>query len=212
MFFFNLFSYWIDPIIIVCFLPISLVIYYLNFIYFLLLFGKLILILANLIHQPKEGIFQRSSKDKDFLFYLLRRNLKSFVLRIFNYFPLPWAKILALKLFNIKIPYKTGVLDSFIDSDFIEIGNNTILGEGSIIMSSMVLGDFLLIKKVILKDGCTIGAFSVIAPGTIVEEGVILGMGSFTKINQRLEKGFIHFGRPAKKWKKNGDNFILTKK
>ncbi|MCK4370419.1 MAG: hypothetical protein KAV01_04720 [Candidatus Lokiarchaeota archaeon] len=165
-----------------------------------------------MIHQPKEGIFQRSSKDKDFLFYLLRRNLKSFVLRIFNYFPLPWAKILALKLFNIKIPYKTGVLDSFIDSDFIEIGNNTILGEGSIIMSSMVLGDFLLIKKVILKDGCTIGAFSVIAPGTIVEEGVILGMGSFTKINQRLEKGFIHFGRPAKKWKKNGDNFILTKK
>lgn len=212
MFFFNLFSYWIDPIIIVCFLPISLVIYYLNFIYFLLLFGKLILILTNLIHQPKEGIFQRSSKDKDFLFYLLRRNLKSFVLRIFNYFPLPWAKILALKLFNIKIPYKTGVLDSFIDSDFIEIGNNTILGEGSIIMSSMVLGDFLLIKKVILKDGCTIGAFSVIAPGTIVEEGVILGMGSFTKINQHLEKGFIHFGRPAKKWKKNGDNFILTKK
>ncbi|TKJ16833.1 MAG: hypothetical protein CEE43_19290 [Promethearchaeota archaeon Loki_b32] len=212
MFFFNLFSYWIDPIIIVCFLPISLVIYYLNFIYFLLLFGKLILILTNLIHQPKEGIFQRSSKDKDFLFYLLRRNLKSFVLRIFNYFPLPWAKILALKLFNIKIPYKTGVLDSFIDSDFIEIGNNTILGEGSIIMSSMVLGDFLLIKKVILKDGCTIGAFSVIAPGTIVEEGVILGMGSFTKINQRLEKGFIHFGRPAKKWKKTGDNFILTKK
>lgn len=212
MFFFNLFSYWIDPLIIVCFLPISLVIYYLNFIYFLLLFGKLILILTNLIHQPKEGIFQRSSKDKDFFFYLLRRNLKSFVLRIFNYFPLPWAKILALKLFNIKIPYKTGVLDSFIDSDFIEIGNNTILGEGSIIMSSMVLGDFLLIKKVILKDGCTIGAFSVIAPGTIVEEGVILGMGSFTKINQRLEKGFIHFGRPAKKWKKNGDNFILTKK
>ena len=212
MFFFNLFSYWIDPLIIVCFLPISLVIYYLNFIYFLLLFGKLILILTNLIHQPKEGIFQRSSKDKDFLFYLLRRNLKSFVLRIFNYFPLPWAKIFALKLFNIKIPYKTGVLDSFIDSDFIEIGNNTILGEGSIIMSSMVLGDFLLIKKVILKDGCTIGAFSVIAPGTIVEEGVILGMGSFTKINQRLEKGFIHFGRPAKKWKKNGDNFILTKK
>jgi len=202
MFFFNLFSYWIDPLIIVCFLPISLVIYYLNFIYFLLLFGKLILILTNLIHQPKEGIFQRSSKDKDFLFYLLRRNLKSFVLRIFNYFPLPWAKILALKLFNITIPYKTGVLDSFIDSDFIEIGNNTILGEGSIIMSSMVLGDFLLIKKVILKDGCTIGAFSVIAPGTIVEEGVILGMGSFTKINQRLEKGFIHFGRPAKKWKK----------
>ncbi|NVM34695.1 MAG: hypothetical protein HWN81_03805 [Candidatus Lokiarchaeota archaeon] len=212
MFFFNFFSFWIDPIIIVCFLPISLVIYYLGFVYFLLLFTKLILILANLIHQPKEGIFQRSSKDKDFKFFLLRRNLKSFVLKIFNYFPLPWAKILALKIFNIKIPYNTGVLDSFIDSDFIEIGNNTILGEGSIVMSSMVLGDYLFVKKVILKDSCTIGAFSVIAPGTILEEGVILGMGSYTKINQCLKKNYIYFGRPAKKWKKNEDNFILTKK
>jgi len=208
IFFFNLFSIWIDPIIIVCFLPISLVIYYSIFILLLLLFAKLILILINLIHQPKEGIFHRTLQDKDFLFFLLRRNLKSFVLKIFNYFPLPWAKILALKIFNIKIPYNTGVLDSFIDSDFIEIGNNTILGEGSIVMSSMVLGDYLLVKKVVLKDGCTIGAFSVIAPGTIVEEGVILGMGSYTTIDQCLEKNYIHFGRPAKKWKKNEDNFI----
>ncbi len=212
MFFFNFFSYWIDPIIIVFFLPISIVIYYSIFILCLLFFAKLILILINLIHQPKEGIFHRTLQDKDFLFFLLRRNLKSFVLKIFNYFPLPWAKILALKMFNITIPYNTGVMDSFIDSDFIEIGNNTIFGEGSIVMSSMVLGDFLFVKKVVLKDDCTIGAFSVIAPGTIVEEGAILGMGSYTKINQCLEKNYIHFGRPAKKWGEKGDNFRLTKK
>lgn len=210
--FFQIFSFWIDPIIIICFLPISLVIYYSIFILLLLLFAKLILILANLIHTPQEGIFQRNLHDRDFFFFLFRRTLKTFVLKIFNYFPLPWAKILALKLFNIKILSNTGVLDSFIDSDFIEIGNNSILGEGSIIMSSLILGDFLLVKKVILKDGCTIGAYSVIAPGTIVEEGAILGMGSYTNINQRLEKNFIHFGRPAKKWNKIDNNFILNKK
>ncbi|MFX1308531.1 MAG: hypothetical protein ACFE8C_02455 [Promethearchaeota archaeon] len=130
-----------------------------------------------------------------------------FVIKIYNYFPLPWAKILALKLLGIQISHNTGVLDSFIDSDFIEIGKNTILGEGSIIMSSMFLGDWLLVKKVILKEGCTIGAFSVIAPGTIVEEGAILGMGSYTNLNQRLEKNCIHFGRPAKKWNKVEENF-----
>ncbi len=210
--FFQIFSFWIDPIIIICFLPISLVIYYSIFILLLLLFAKLILILANLIHTPQEGIFQRNLHDRDFFFFLFRRTLKTFVLKIFNYFPLPWAKILALKLFNIKILSNTGVLDSFIDSDFIEIGNNSILGEGSIIMSSLILGDFLLVKKVILKDGCTIGAYSVIAPGTIVEEGAILGMGSYTNINQRLEKNFIHFGRPAKKCNKIDNNFILNKK
>jgi acetyltransferase-like isoleucine patch superfamily enzyme len=157
--------------------------------------------LINIIHSPREGTFKRSLRNKDFFFFLLRRNLKSYVLRIYNYFPLPWAKLLALKVFNIKICYNAGVLDSFIDSDFIEIGKNTILGEGSIIMSSMILGNDLIVKKVILKNGCTIGAFSVVTPGTIVEEGAILGMGSYTNPNQVLEKNFIHLGRPARKWK-----------
>jgi len=85
------------------------------------------------------------------------------------------------------------------NSDFIEIGNNTILGEGAINISSMVLGDFLLLKKVILKVSCTIGAFNVIFPGNIVKNGVILGMGSYTKINQHFEMNYIPFGRPTKK-------------
>lgn len=212
MFFFKLFSSWISPTIIICLLPISLVIYYVIFILFLLLFAKLTLILFNLVNKPKEGVFQRNLQDKNYKFFVMRRCLKRFVIKIFNYFPLPWAKILALKLFDIKISNNSSVLDSFIDSDFVEIGKNTLLGEGSIIMSSMVLGDLLLVKKVILQDGCTIGAFSVLAPGTIVEEGVVLGMGSYTQLNQRLKKNYIHFGRPAKRWKEINDNFILTKK
>ena len=208
IFFFNIFSFWIDPLIIIIFLPISLVVYYGIFILFLLLFAKLILILLNLINEPKEGVFKRNFRDNNYRFFVMRKCLKQFVLKIYNYFPLPWAKILALKLFGIEISNNTGVLDSFIDSDFVVIGKNTLLGEGSIIMSSMVLGGYLLVKKVILQDGCTIGAFSVIAPGTIVEEGAILGMGSYTNLNQRLKKKSIHFGRPARKWKEVNDNFI----
>lgn len=199
---FQLFSFFLEKVIIICFLPISIVLYFTIFILFLLLFAKLFLIIFNLIHKPKEGIFLRDTKDKDYFFFVLRRNLKSFILNIYNHFPLPWAKILALKLLNLELANNTGVLDSYIDSDFVKIGNNTILGEGSIIMSSMILGDFLLVKKVELQENTTIGAFSVIAPGTIVEEGAILGIGSYTNINQRLEKNNIYFGRPAKKWKK----------
>ena len=201
--FYNLFSLLIPIIVIICFLPVSIVLYYGIFILFLLLFSKLYLIIINLVHKPKEGIFKRSLNDKDFLFFVLRRNLKRFILKIYNYFPLPWAKLLALKILDIKIPYNTGVLDSYIDSDFVEIGNNVILGEGSIIMSSMIIGNLFLIKRVILKDGCTIGAFSVISPGTVVEKGAILGMGSYTKVNQCLEQNSIHIGRPAKRWKNN---------
>ena len=201
--FYNLFSLWIPTIVIICFLPVSIVLYYGIFFLLLLFFSKLYLIIINLIHKPKEGIFKRSLNDKDFLFFLLRRNLKRFILKIYNYFPLPWAKLLALRILGIKISYNIGVLDSYIDSDFVEIGNNVILGEGSIIMSSMIIGNLFLIKKVILKDGCTIGAFSVISPGTVVEEGAILGMGSYTQVNQCLKQNSIHIGRPAKNWENN---------
>lgn len=148
-----------------------------------------------------------SKKFKDFKFFVLRRNLKSFIIKIFNYFPLPWVKMFALRTLDIKIPYNSGILDRHIDSDFVEIGNNVILGEGSIIMSSMVMGGVLLEKKVIIKNKCTIGAFSIISPGTIVEEGAILGMGSFTKINQILQQNSIHIGRPVKKSKEIESDF-----
>jgi len=199
VFFFNLFSTWIPSIVVICLLPSYFILYYAAFILHLLFFTKLFLIIINLIYKPKEGIFDVTLKNKDLSFLLLRRNLISFVLKIYNYFPLPWAKILALKILNIKISYNTGALDSYIDSEFIEIGNNVILGEGSIIMSSMIVGDFLLVKRIILRDECTIGAFSVISPGTVVEEGAILGMGSYTKVNQYLEKNSVNVGRPAKK-------------
>jgi hypothetical protein len=205
LFCFEVFSIQVNLVIIFCFLPISLVLYYTLFILLLLLFGKLTLIIINLIHKPKEGVFERISRDKDYYFFILRRNLKNFVLEIYNHYPLPWAKILALKILNIKVANNTGILDSFIDSDFVEIGKNTILGEGSVIMSSMIIGEYFLLKKVILRENVTIGAFSVIAPGTIVERGAILGIGSYTVINQKLEKNHIYIGRPAKKWKKIED-------
>ncbi|MFX1280773.1 MAG: DapH/DapD/GlmU-related protein [Promethearchaeota archaeon] len=134
-------------------------------------------------------------------------------MKIFNYFPLPWAKLLALKSLGIKVSYNSGVLDSYIDSDFIIIENNVILGEGSVIMSSMIVDEYLLIKRVLLKEGCTIGAFSVISPGTIVENGAILGMGSYTTINQYIEENSIYIGRPAKILRNDiRNNIILNQK
>ncbi len=47
----------------------------------------------------------------------------------------------------------------------------------------MIFGEFLIVKKVIIHDSCTIGAFSLVTPGMVVEEGAILGMGSYSKIN-----------------------------
>ncbi|MBY9006190.1 MAG: hypothetical protein KGD63_05485 [Candidatus Lokiarchaeota archaeon] len=205
--FIEIFHSFFNLLTIIPILPFLVIVYFGSFILSLVFFAKLYLILFNLIHKPKEGFFKISVYNKDYYFYYLRKVLKEFVIKIFDYFPLPWSKVLPLKLFNIKLPSSAGVLDSYIDSDFIEFGEEAILGEGSIVMSSIVVGDRLLVKKTIIEDRVTIGAYSVVAPGTIAEEGSILGMGSYTKINQRLEKNWIYVGRPAKKLKEIIDDF-----
>jgi carbonic anhydrase/acetyltransferase-like protein (isoleucine patch superfamily) len=101
----------------------------------------------------------------------------------------------------------SSVLDSYIDSNFIKIGKDTILGEGSVILSSMRMGKYLFVKEVEIKDNVTIGNFSIVSPGTIIEKNVILGMGSYTKINQHLEEGWIYTGQPAEKLKRISNNY-----
>jgi hypothetical protein len=188
------------PILLI-FLPGHLLLYFGILILTLFFFGKLYLVLINLLHLPKEGQFKRSIKNRDYFFYCMRKTIKEFIMKIYDYFPLPWAKIFPLKFFNLTMSSSAGVLDSYIDTDFIDLGEESILGEGAIILSSLILDDRLLIKKTIIRDRATIGAYSVVAPGTYVEEGSILGMGSYTQINQILEKGWIYVGRPARKLK-----------
>ncbi|MBY8982752.1 MAG: hypothetical protein KGD57_07375 [Candidatus Lokiarchaeota archaeon] len=205
--FIEIFHSMFSLIVLFLLIPFLIIVYFGSFILSLVFFAKLYLILFNLIHKPKEGFFKISVYNKDYYFHYLRKVLKEFVIKIFDYFPLPWSKIFPLKLFNIKLPSSAGILDSYIDTDFIEFGDEAILGEGSIVMSSIIIGNKLLIRKTVIEDRVTIGAYSVVAPGTIAEEGSILGMGSYTKINQRLEKNWIYVGRPAKKLKQIVDDF-----
>ncbi|TXT58303.1 MAG: hypothetical protein BAJALOKI2v1_400035 [Promethearchaeota archaeon] len=200
--FMEFFYKFFPPVVLLIILPWAGLFFFLEFLIFLLFFAKMFLIFANILKKPKEGIFEKSIWDQDYMFYCYRKSIKELVLKLFNYFPLPWVKILVLKVFNIKIPSNSGVLDSYIDSDFIKFGNEVILGEGSVVMSSMIIRDTLIVKEVILKDGCTVGVNSVIAPGTIMEKKSILGMGSYTKINQHLEEGWIYVGKPAIKHSK----------
>ncbi len=70
----------------------------------------------------------------------------------------------------LQVPHNPGALDCYTDSEFLEIDNNVMLGEGAIIMSSTIVGNFLHVKRVNLRDKCIIGAFNLISPSMVVEE------------------------------------------
>jgi hypothetical protein len=185
------------------FLPSMVVIMWFIFIMGCFIFSKLFLILINLIHKPEEGIFKAEKGNTDFEFWCLRNELKKIVFWLIRNWPLPWMDILAFKWFGLKMPLSTSLWDSWSDGEFIRFGRKVIVGQDSVVMSSMIVGKYLIIKEVFFDDYVVIGGAANVAPGTIIGKDSILGALSNTSYCQILEPGWIYTGVPAIKFKKN---------
>ncbi|MFX0043663.1 MAG: acyltransferase, partial [Candidatus Hodarchaeota archaeon] len=169
-----------------------------------LLFGKLILIFLKLIHKPKEGLFKMDSHDRDYIFFCLRVTVKKYIFWIWNNFCFPWVSNLAFKFCDMRADFKSTMFDGWSDVEFIDFGNNIMIGQGAQIFSSIILRidnrDYLLIKKVIIGDHVVLGGNCIVTPGTIIGKGTTLGVWTVTHINQILEPNWIYFGNPARKY------------
>lgn len=122
-----------------------------------LFLGKLFLIVLCLIHEPKEGIFKIDSKDNNYKFYCLRVVVKKYIFWVYNNFCFPWIANFAFKLCNMRADYKSTMFDGWSDLEFIEYGNNIMIGQGAVVLSSTIIGDHLLIKKVVIGDHVVLG-------------------------------------------------------
>ena len=193
----------IEIVLNILLFPVIIFFTYLIFISGCAVLGKLILVIINLIHKPKEGIFRVDKKDKDYIFWHLRTELKKLMIWLMNNSPLPWIDTWAFRWFGVKINYSNSLLDAWCDVEFIKFGKKVIVGQGAIIMSSMIIGNYLLIEKVVIDDYSVIGGHSTISPGTVVGKNTVIGALGLSSYNQVLEDGWIYFGFPAIKLKKN---------
>ncbi|MBY8988391.1 MAG: hypothetical protein KGD61_08045, partial [Candidatus Lokiarchaeota archaeon] len=173
------------------------------FILGVLFFSKLLLILINLLHKPKEGIFLAEIGDKDYEFWMLRTELKKIGLWIIRNAPLPWIDVVAFRLFGVRMDFSSHLNDAWFDAEFVDFGRNTLIGQGATVMSSMVVGKYLIIKRVIFEDYIVVGGMTTVAPGTIIRHDTMIGALSSTTYNQVLEPNWIYFGIPGIKLKKN---------
>ncbi len=170
-----------------------------------LLLGKLFLIILKLIHMPKEGLFPIEKNSRDYSFFCLRVSIKKFIFWIWNNFCFPWVSNFAFKICGIKADFKSTMYDGWSDVEFIEYGDNIMIGQGAQVFSSTIVridnSDYLLIKKVIVGDHVVLGGNSIVSPGTIVGKGATLGVWTVTYINQVLDPDWIYIGNPARKYK-----------
>jgi len=163
------------------------------------LISVLILTIIKLVFFPKEGIFKRDIKDKNYTYWNMRNIIKKWPLFISASNPLPWFKNrFTLRFFGVKIG-KKGIHDNcWISSEFVSIGKNVIIGMNSTLLSFGIEQDKLILKKIIVEDNVLIGAKCVLLPGTHIKRNAKLSAHSYTIVNDLLEEDSIYIGHPAK--------------
>ncbi|GAH09875.1 unnamed protein product [marine sediment metagenome] len=105
---------------------------------------------------------------------------------------------------GIKADFSSHMHDAWSDGEFIEYGRNVTIGQGAVVMSSMIVGKYLIIKKVIIGDHTVVGGVANIAPGTKIGKESVIGAFTTTILNQFIEPAWIYFGPQfARKLKPN---------
>lgn len=164
-----------------------------------LIISVLFLSIIKLIHPPKEGIFKRNLKDKDYVYWNLRNTIKKWPLWITATNPFPWLKNrFTLRFFGVKIGKKVMCDNCWISSEFVNIANNVIIGMNSSLISFGIEQDKFIIKRIDVEDDVLIGAKCVLLPGTTIRRGAKLATHSYTSYDSVLEENKIYLGHPAK--------------
>jgi len=204
---FEFWWYWslynVNVVYFVLFFPLLILIMYITSIFVSLLFAKALLVIVNLIHKPREGVFLRHHSDRDYRYWSLRSTIKKWPLWLSHKFPFPFFDNICLKMFGVKTKFSNSLFEGWVDCEFIEFGKNVVIGQGSIIQSSVIVGNLFIIRRTIIENNAVIGAHSVVMPGSHLKEKSILAASSLTTVGQILEESWVYLGAPAKKYKKN---------
>jgi hypothetical protein len=165
------------------------------FVFTIIVFSAGIFRLLNKLSQPKEGIFERGSKDWN---YMHRRFWTAFFpIWLARALPLPWLDIIAYRFFGTRVGRSVVLYEGYIDPLFVEIGDFTMTSLNICIFSHLIYQDKVHIKKVKIGNACVVGPHTIISPGTVMEDFAVLGVNSYTKINQNLKGNLIHVGTPV---------------
>ncbi|MFW9880085.1 MAG: hypothetical protein ACFFG0_43985 [Candidatus Thorarchaeota archaeon] len=99
----------------------------------------------------------------------------------------------------MKTSFSNSLYEGWVDCEFVKFGKNVKIGQGSFVISNIIIQDRLILKNVSIQDNVIIGAHSIVLPGTTIESNTILDAISMTLVNQHLESNSTYRGAPAKK-------------
>ena len=193
----------IRPIHFYIFLPLFLFVIYVSTVITAIFFTKILLLIINVFHKPREGTFLRDPSDKDYRYWSLRNTIKKWPTWLAHKFPFPFLDNICFRILGVKTRFSNSLFEGWVDTEFMEFGKNVVIGQGAIVQSSVIVGNLLIIRKTVIEENVRVGTHVIVMPGTHIGKNCILNTWSSTKVGQVLEEGWIYNGSPAKKFKKN---------
>ncbi|MHA1612088.1 MAG: acyltransferase [Promethearchaeota archaeon] len=152
------------------------------------------------LHKPKEGIFFRDPKDKDFLYWNLRNLSRVFLFWVLHSSPSTLLKkFFGYSMFGIPIDRSTVINNTWISPEFVQIGKNVIIGQSASLYSYQIQGNKLLVAQIVIEDNVRIGPQVVLLPGIHVKHDAIISGGSFAHPFTVFEENASYQGGPAQK-------------
>jgi serine acetyltransferase len=91
--------------------------------------------------------------------------------------------------------YSSGII---LDPPFIEIGDNTLIGQYALIVPHVIENDKLAHYPVRIGNNVTVGAHSVVLAGVTIGDGALVATGAVVKKGTRIGAGEVWGGVPAK--------------
>jgi acetyltransferase-like isoleucine patch superfamily enzyme len=94
--------------------------------------------------------------------------------------------------------------DSISDWDLIEIGDDTMIGDGAVILAHVGEKGLLKQAPVRIGRGCTIGRDTCIMPGVVIEDGAVLAAMSVATKNRVLPADTVWGGTELRQLRARG--------
>jgi len=176
---------------------------YVTLVFSAIFIAKIFHVIVNAIHKPRTGVFLRHPSDKDYRYWCIRNVIKKWPFWLSHKFPFPFLNNICFKVFGVKTKFSNSLFEGWVDTEFIEFGKNVVVGQGTLIQSSMIIGNLLIIKKTVIEEDVVIGSHAIVMPGTHIKKRCVLASNSVTTVNQKLNEGYIYLGVPAKILKRN---------
>ena len=146
----------------------------------------------------KEGYFTMNSTTfMDWKLLIMMSNFGQRALAPFNFFFL--GSVFAA-LYGAKIGKNSAVSVPLVNAFMVEIGDNSIVGAGTLICGNYLEKDKIFISPIKIGHNVTIGMNCVVLPNTVIGDGATLSIGSVVMPGTVIPAGETWKGNPARKW------------